>query len=798
MSGPCTWFAAACATLMAAAAPAPGHGDASVTAVRGAWAHAAMSCAPQDDSALLQCASEQGWRELVDALERIAPPRTDDAKAAFGRARLRIDATDPRRSSADRAASWVALDAAHARRIASALDSTSRREAVAERGTDALRIGLFAEPCTASALASADPADVANALALLRTVEESTRQDVADGARDGTGRTIAFLHVASQALQTGIDRADRGGAASRDRRARAAALLERVRAQRDGIPPSLSAIADLAECAAASAAGDADAARAAAVRIVYLGEPLPAMFGRILVCDALAESRMGDRALAELVQVIRVDGLSLPLRILAADAYVRLRDSLGKSSLAAPTFEAYGEVVRRSSAQDRWPARLAVIERLGPITARAVDTSWLPPEGLVARAYAQRVAGDASAGSTLRSLLGQEPPEDAALAAIASLDAAVRARDSSLAADALRALAIRFDAEAPWPGCALELAQLEVAHDASKPRSRPAQMREAVTLAVAVDSGSPAARMLTAAQQAAQALDLARAKLPPPSEAAERLSSLQSLCAGSDPAVLAGTRTLAAMLVLDACALDPASADIPVRTTIPDGLTDMHPSDARLVGAALASRAIDAAGSPIAAAAAARLRAIAPLSPAATHAARGARSAIESWLNAPADQDAMTAQGLAAVLDAAAAVDPADAEAMRLAVRLARRWGSLSPTAAADRSARARAASAHAAASRDDLLALADALLDEGAMLPPSERTARIEEAMSVARLAESLAPRGSSSAPAGRPVDWGARERMVRAARLAGREEEANAHMARLAAIDPTLGGSLGSFGER
>ena len=64
---------------------------------------------------------------------------------------------------------------------------------------------------------------------------------------------------------------------------------------------------------------------------------------------------------------------------------------------------------------------------------------------------------------------------------------------------------------------------------------------------------------------------------------------------------------------------------------------------------------------------------------------------------------------------------------------------------------------------------------------------------MSVARLAAASAPRERID-PVGpgqaRPVDWDARERMVRAAQLAGRSGEAEAHIARLAAIDPTFGG--------
>ena len=752
---------------------------------------AAATHALRDDALLLQCASEQGWRGLVESLERVAPPRTDDAKASFERARLRIDATDPRKSSRERAAAWAALDAAHERRIAAALDAPSRSAAIAERATDALRIGFFALPSTASACASADPEDTAAALALLRSVADATGPSAA--AAGATGRTMAFLHAAAQALEVGIDRADRGGAASRDRRTRAAALLERVRAGRAGIPPALSAIADLAECAAASAAGDADSARAAAVRIVYLGEPLPAMFGRIFVCDALAESRMGDRALAELVQVIRVDGLSLPLRILAADAYVRLRDSLGKSSLAAPTFESYGEVIRQSPAHERWSARLAVIERLGPITVRAVDTSWLPPEGLVARAHAQRIAGDVAAGDLLRAELADTSPDRSAMAAIAALDASLRAGDDALAADALKALATGFADDPSWRGCAQDLALLEIAHDAAHPATRPSQLAASMVLALALDRDAAATPLIAAAQQATESLALAQAGTLTAPDAAARLAALTAACEGIDPAALAGTRILAAILALDACAVDPAAPAVSPRPSVPDALNEIHPSDAHLIGTCLAERARDAAGSPAAAAAAARLKALASIAAAAPHAARGAREVVGAWITAPSGLDARTARGLAAVLDAAAELDPPTLDAMRLDVRLARHWGSLSPTAATDRSARASAAAEHPGASREDLLALADALLDEAALVQLAEQPVKLAEAMSVARLAEASAPRERID-PVGpgnaRPVDWDARERMVRAAQLAGRSGEAEAHIARLAAIDPTFGG--------
>jgi hypothetical protein len=767
----------------------------------GALARAPHQQAGGDDSALLQCASEQGWRGLIDALERADPPRTDDAKSALERARLRIDATDPRRSSRDRAASWRALDAAHARRVAAAAaDATSRRDATIERATDALRIGFFAEPSTASACASGHPQDCAVALALLQSVEESTRNAAGPAVTSQPDRTIAFLNVASRALQAGIDRGDRGGASSRDRRTRAADLLELVRAERVGIPPALHAVADLAECAAASAAGDADAARAAAVRIVYLGEPLPAMFGRIFVCDALAQSRMGDRALAELVQVIRVDGLSLPLRILAADAYVRLRDSLGKSSVATPTFEAYGEVMRRSGTQDRWPARLAVLERLGPITVRAVDTSWLPTEGLVARAHARRIAGDESAGDALRAELDETSPDRVALAAVAGLDAAVRTGDSALAADALKALAIRFADDRTWSGSAAELSHLEIARDAVHPGARTPQLKASIELALALEDEGPTNPLLTAAQQSAEALALARAGSLPPPQAAGRLAQLVAACSALDAAALEGTRVPAAMRVLDACSIDPASPTSPERPAPVAAPHDMHQVDAELLGMCLANRAQAAAGTPAAAVAADRLAALATAGPCASHAARGAREAVSRWLAEPSAHDPRTARALATVLDAADEIDPPDLEDMRLAVRLARQWGGLSPDDAAARSVRARAAAEHAGATRDDMMALADALLDQAAAMdsPREARDTLLAESMALARMAERVAGTARAGGPtATAAIDWSARERMVRAARLAGRSAEADAHVERLTRLDKSRGGNPSRFGD-
>ena len=754
--------------------------------------------AARDDAAVLQCASEQGWRDLIEALHRVAPPRTDSERAAFERARLRVDATDPRRSSKARAEAWVSLDAAHSARIAGATDAPAQRSAVVERATDALRIGLFAEPSTASALASGHPHDVAKALALLSAIEEATSPGDAQGDAGETGRTLTFLHAASQALQLGIDRADRGGAASRERRTRAAAALERVRTLREGMPPSLHAVADLAECAAASAAGDADAARAAAVRIVYLGEPLPAMLGRIFVCDALAASRMGDRALTELVQVIRVDGLSLPLRILAADAYVRLRDSLGKSSLAGPTFEAYGEVVRRSAPQERWAARLAVIERLGPIAVRATDTDWMPTEGLVARAHAQRIAGLMAAGDALRAELAETSPDRVAMAAAAAMDASVRTRDASLAADALKALATGFPDDPQWSGCATELAMLEIANDSVNPGTRPAELSASIVLALGLADARTPAPMLAVAKQAVDALDAARSRSLASADAAARLSSLLAGCGNLDSGSLAGTRVLAAILVLDACAIDPPARSAGAQPSAPAGLSDIHPSDAALLGACLAERARDAAGSAAAAAAAARLASLSH-APSRAHAARGARDVIAGWIAGSAAPDAQTARGLAAVLDAAATIDPPDLEARRLDVRLARHWGGLSPPSAAERSAKARAAADHPGASDEDLLALADALIDEAALAPQTAQAAMLGEAMAIARVAESLiAKDGERPAAVAGQIHWSARERMVRAARLAGRDAEAQAHVARLAAIDASFGGQPRRFADR
>ena len=794
-----TGMYSACAALLCTCVDtAAGPTAAPAGARAGVQLAAPPDSAAPDDAAVLQCASEQGWRELIEALHRVAPPRTDAERAAFDRARLRVDATDPRRSSQARAEAWVALDAAHSARIAGATDALARRRAVVERATDALRIGLFAEPSTASALASGQPHDVARAIALLRAIEEATGPADAHGDEGEIDRTLTFLHAASQALQLGIDRADRGGAASRERRTRAAAALERVRTAREGMPPSLHAVADLAECAAASGAGDADAARAAAVRIVYLGEPLPAMLGRIFVCDALAASRMGDRALTELVQVIRVDGLSLPLRILAADAYVRLRDSLGKSSLAGPTFEAYGEVVRRSAPQERWAARLAAIERLGPIAVRASDTGWLPAEGVVARAHVQRIAGLVAAGDTLRAELAETSPDRVAMAAAAAMDASVRTRDPSLAADALKALITRFPDDPQWSGCATELAMLEIANDSANPGTRPAEIAASIVLALELADARTPAPALTVARQAIDALDAARSRSLAAADAMARLSSLLAACSEVDPGSLAGTRVLAAVLVLDACAIDPAAGSAGSPPSAPAGLSDIHPSDAALLGVCLAERARDAAGPAAAAAAAARLAAVSRV-PSRAHAARGARDVIARWIASAAAPDAQTARGLAAVLDAAATIDPPNLEAMRLDVRLARHWGGRSPSSAAERSARARAAAAHPGASDEDLLALADALIDEAALAEPTARAATLSEAMAIARVAESLAANDGNRLDAGAtPIHWSARERMVRAARIAGRDAEAKAHVARLAAIDATLGGQPDRFSGR
>jgi hypothetical protein len=793
---------------------------ASAAALASAAAAQQQSGAQPDDAALLQCASEQGWRGLVDALERTHPATTDEARAAFARARLRIDATDPRKSSPDRLSAWRALDESHARRIASANDGPSRQRAIVDRATDALRIGLFADPSSASACASAATEDTVRAVALLRSVESSAALPEGHSPSTPLERQTAFLHAAAQAIQVGIDRADRGGAAARDRRVRASALLERLKATRDGIPESLDAVADLAECAAAASAGDPDAARAAAVRIVYLGEPLPAMFARIFVCDALAESRMGDRALAELVQVIRVDGLSLPLRILAADAYVRLRDSLGKSSLAAPTFEAYAEVIRQAPAHEQWSARLAVIERLGPIALRATDTSWLPPEGLVARAHAQRIGGDVAARGALRNELAAGPRDRAAMATIAALDAGVRVGDAGLASDALHAIATRFGDDPAWSGAAIHAALLDAALDATEPSSQPAPVAESIARAIAVtsgnvpDAGLAGQRLLAAAMHSIDALERARARELDPSDARARYDQLMALCGTCDPAHLAGTRMRAALAVLDAAMLG-ADAGASPWPAMPAGLDEIHPTDAALLGALLAERARDAAGAPIPAMAAVRLRALSAASGAAPHAARAVRAVAQDWIRSRAaaagavgiaspgvavpTTDPSTAQGLMVIVDAAAEIDPPDLDAARLGVALAAYWGSASPSSAAERTARARAVVTDARATRDDLLALSDALLDEAALAPPHDRAERLSDAISVARLAESVARVPAAGDAGDMPrIDWDARARMIRAARMAGRDSAADAHIRRLAALDPSLGGQPGRFNVR
>lgn len=777
-----------------------------------------FDAAAADDDPLLRFASEQGWRAMIDALDRVEPTGDPAVRAARARARLRADAIDPARSSQDRAASWRALDEAHRANADAASGHAARARAAMERACDALRIGLFADASAAAACAARSPEDVARTVQMLQSIEQMT-EPFATGARNppagagGSGaagaaatalpssdaRTIDFLRAAARALRMAIDRTGSGGAQARDRRVAAEEVLAQVRASRRGIPQSLEATADLAECAAASAAGDPDSARAAAVRIVYLGEPLPAMFARILVCDALAEGRLGDRALAELVEVVRVDGLSLPLRLMAADAYVRLRGALGKSSLATPTFGAYAEVIRRAPAQERWAARRAVVERLAPIMAAAVDTSWCPPEGLVARAFAQHLAGQAAGSRALREAMESPNPDDGAFATAAALSAAERSGDLALASDALACAARRFGDDPEWTHAALDAALIEVALDASAPATRPGPLSSALGAAMAAprpardDQAAHRTRdTLEAAALAIDALSAASSEGMSAATAARRLKELRDAAARADPSRVRATRVTAALLVLGAMAGDPmqpAAADAP----------RVHARDAELLGRWMAGAVLSAPDPAQAAAAAERVRTLAADPRLAGDAAAGIRDVARRWIERSAGasvKDACTR--VLAVLDAAAAASPPTIDDLRLAVAVARSEGRATRISAADATARARAVVSHPAHTHDDLLALADALIAECTLAPASDSAPIAAEAATVARLAEQRRARDLREGATGAgTVDWEAHERLVRAAEAAGLGDRARAHVQRLAAIDSSFGGVPGRFGD-
>jgi hypothetical protein len=628
-----------------------------------------------------------------------------------------------------------------------------------------------------------------------------------------------FLRAAVRAFLLAMERTAESAAASRERPAKGAELLRELTALRPQLPPRLRPESDLAEVAAAAVAAQCDAARYAAARIISARDPTLTVLARILSCDCLVNERRGEEAVRQLVALHAVQGLTTPLRLLVADAIVRTRGMLGKSSTTELTLRPWIDTLDKAQASERAGVRRAVLERIAGAARGQPAYGDLPPLAEVAIARDALLANPAD-GAALARLAPHATQSRNATAQVAALetiaDAVVTARMWPEASDAYRALALAASQE-PISISAMQAAlDIELALDRADPAGREAQLEETLGLAInrfpELPSRPASLAQLEAIQtrrllqQALSAGPEERASLArQAADAAQRVADLDAAArrAGLDPggrvaATAEMARTAADFLAPSAAqatratalpsreqweswtkfdaqrilrlrleraamhAAEPARIMTAELALLPDSMMDPQTPAALTAITNFMRRQVELAG-------AANLQG----SPLSVQFARRALAAGQAWESLTATRGGTgSPQVLAGAFDRLAADAALLAQEWENAIARAEAIALANPSAIDDQRRLVEAlAWAHKDAVRQGLKDLRD------------ERRTR---GMSAARALEAIAPDGS-------PAWWLAQSVQLRIAEESGRGgEPVLASIARLRAADSTLGGPL------
>ncbi len=331
---------------------------------------------------------------------------------------------------------------------------------------------------------------VERATEALRT---TSRDTVPPGSRlavqlddDENGR-LPMLLAAARALRLAIDRTQHDPTTTRDRPIEAIALLKTISNARAKIPARLRPESDLAEVAAASVAAQSESARLGSVRLAVANDPTLTTLARILLADSLVRERRGDEALRQLDSLLENRDFPTALRLLVGDAVVRIRIFLGKSPATEATLNVWIVALRSAQSFERAGVRLAVLERIAGVLRGERVEGVLPPLATIARARdeLQMDPRSVDAIATLHALAKQTTDLDAQAASIVVLaQTHSLMADWPAAADDYR----RFAEIAPQEPLALTAAQaaldIELALDRANPSARDGNFEQSLTLAV--------------------------------------------------------------------------------------------------------------------------------------------------------------------------------------------------------------------------------------------------------------------------------------------------------------------------
>lgn len=302
---------------------------------------------------------------------------------------------------------------------------------------------------------------------------------------DARGRR-PLLAAAVKALRLVIDRSTLSAQQQRERPIEAALLLKTISQLRTELPPRLRPEADLAEVAAASVAMRSEIARYGAARVMLVGDPMLTVLTKILSAETLMNDGQGIEALKQLSALLVTPNLPTALRLLTADALVRSRVFAGKSATTEQSLNPWIMTLRASQPSERAGVRRAVLERLaGVLRGARIDTE-LPPLAMIAIARDNLLKNPTSAAdlATLNSFSNQSIDPEAlstALEVLAEIHSSKS--DWPAAADAYRRFA-ECAAQEPMALTSMQTAlDIELALDRANPNGREEDLERTLALA---------------------------------------------------------------------------------------------------------------------------------------------------------------------------------------------------------------------------------------------------------------------------------------------------------------------------
>lgn len=561
----------------------------------------------------------------LDAIEPPSPQGDPATKELRAIARARVDIRHGASTPSQRDAAMDAIRAARERLIQSFPHDPRVETWLCDAAEDELVLGFLGNDAGAQALAGT-PGDgvysrahelLQRVLALLKRADSADRQAQSHAAaidgpisqrlKDDREVRRPLLEAMATAFELAINRAINDPIERSRVGAHAAKVLATLDSLRGTAPLRLRNECDLAAVAAAAACAQSESARFGAARIALAGDAMAYTLARILAADALLNERRSREALEQMTPLVSAAGLPTEIRLLSADAFVRMRTLVGRSPTSQATLDPWISVFKTASNEERAAIRTALLGRIGATLKNVRIDGPLPEVAEIALARV-RLLEDATDGSSLRSLQksadSSEDAQIAGLALIALADVHLHHNQFDAAARDLLAFASVVPRDR-LAGSAQQVAlDIELAIDAQAPDSSPTTLRSALEAAVARESMTDSLashRAQLAALNARERIALLLSAMPAPDQTAsaqwaDAASTLSKLSSSSKQSTPAATRVSATVLSLQACAdLLRADAKTPLigpATLQPSTWTSMSQPDActlallRLVSAA--------------------------------------------------------------------------------------------------------------------------------------------------------------------------------------------------------------------